>query len=66
MEGDIDLRGLLGLESKVPKGFTNVRIGFKAKAGVNNMERLKRLTAFSPALNTITQGVRGETKVEPK
>jgi uncharacterized OsmC-like protein len=66
LEGDIDLRGFLGLDGEVPKGFTDIRIGFKVKTDVNNMERLKRLTAFSPVLNTLTQGARVDIKVEPK
>ena len=56
----------MGLDSEVPKGFTYIRIGFKVKTDVNNMERLKRLTAFSPVLNTLTQGARVDIKVEPK
>ena len=66
LEGDIDLRGFLGLDGEVPKGFTDIRIGFKVRADVNNLERLKRLTAFSPVLNTITRGARVDIKVEPK
>jgi uncharacterized OsmC-like protein len=66
LEGDIDLRGFLGLDSEVPKGFTDIRIGFKVKADVDNMERLKRLTAYSPVFNTITQGARVDILVEPK
>jgi uncharacterized OsmC-like protein len=66
LEGDIDLRGFLGLDSEVPKGFTDIRIGFKVKADVHNMERLKRLTAYSPVFNTITQGARVDIRVEPK
>jgi len=66
LEGDIDLRGFLGLSNDVPKGFTNIRINFKVKANVNNMERLKRLTAYSPVFNTITQGASVDIQVEAK
>ena len=66
LEGDIDLRGFLGLSNDVPKGFTNIRINFKVKADVNNMERLKRLTAYSPVFNTITQGASVDIQVEAK
>jgi uncharacterized OsmC-like protein len=66
LEGDIDLRGFLGLSDDVPKGFTEIRIKFKVEADVDNMERLKRLTAYSPVLNTITQGVNVDIQVEPK
>jgi uncharacterized OsmC-like protein len=66
LEGDIDLRGFLGLSDEVPRGYTNIRVRFKVKADVENMERLKRLTEFSPVLNTITQGARVNITVEPK
>jgi hypothetical protein len=44
LEGDIDLRGFLGLADDVPK----------------------RLTAYSPVFNTITQGATVDIQVEPK
>jgi uncharacterized OsmC-like protein len=64
LEGDIDLRGFLGLAEDVAKGFTEIRIKFKVKADVKNLDRLKRLTAFSPVLNTITQGAAVDIQVE--
>jgi len=66
LEGDIDLRGFLGLSNDVPKGFTNIRVNFKVKADVDNMERLKRLTAYSPVLNTISQGAKVDINVAAK
>jgi uncharacterized OsmC-like protein len=66
LEGDIDLRGFLGLDNTVPKGFTEIRIKFRVKADVDNMDRLKRLTSYSPVFNTITQGARVDIEVEPK
>lgn len=66
LEGDIDLNGFLGLSDAVPRGYTDIRIRFKVKADVDNMERLKRLTAFSPVFNTITQGANVDIRVEPK
>jgi uncharacterized OsmC-like protein len=66
LEGDIDLNGFLGLDNNVPKGFTHIRINFKVRADVDNMERLKRLTAYSPVFNTLTQGVPVDIQVEAK
>ena len=66
LEGDIDLRGFLGLSNDVPRGFTNIRVNFKVKADVDNMERLRRLTAYSPVFNTITQGAKVDIHVEEK
>jgi len=64
LEGDIDLRGFLGLADDVAKGFTDIRIKFKVKADVQNLQRLKELTAFSPVLNTITEGATVDIQVE--
>jgi len=64
LEGDIDLRGFLGLADDVPRGFTEIRVKFKVKADVENMERLKRLTEYSPVYNTITHGAKVDIQVE--
>ena len=66
LEGDLDLRGFLGLSEEVPKGYTNIRVRFKVKADTDNMERLKRLTEYSPVFNTLIQGVKVDVQVEPK
>jgi uncharacterized OsmC-like protein len=66
LEGDLDLRGFLGLSDTVPKGYTNIRVRFKVKADTDNLERLKRLTEYSPVLNTITHGAKVDITVEPK
>lgn len=66
LEGDIDLRGFLGLSSDVPKGFTDIRIRFKVRADVDDMERLERLTMYSPVFNTITRGANVDVRVEAK
>lgn len=56
LEGDIDLRGFLGLDPKVPKGYTNIRMKIKVKTDPQNLEQLRTLAAFSPVYNTLTQG----------
>jgi uncharacterized OsmC-like protein len=64
IEGDIDLNGFLGLDEDVPRGFTDIRVNFKVKADVENLERLRRLTEYSPVFNTITQGANVAIQVE--
>ncbi|HSS64571.1 MAG TPA: OsmC family protein [Gammaproteobacteria bacterium] len=66
LEGDIDLRGFLGLSSDVPKGYTDIRVTFRAKADPEDLERLAELARYSPVFNTITQGARVGITVEPK
>jgi uncharacterized OsmC-like protein len=56
LEGDIDLRGFLGLDASVPKGFTDIRVNFRVKTDPENIDTLKQLSTFSPVLNTLTHG----------
>jgi uncharacterized OsmC-like protein len=65
LEGDIDLNGFLGLNESVPKGFTEIRVKFRVKSDIESMDRLKRLTRFSPVFNTITQGADVNIEITP-
>jgi len=66
LEGDIDLRGFLGLSDDVPKGYTDIRVKFKVKADPKDLERLEELTEYSPVFSTLTHGVPVSIQVEPK
>lgn len=66
LEGDIDLRGFLGLAPSVPKGYTDIRVKFRVKARPEDLPMLKKLATFSPVFNTITQGANVEIGVELK
>jgi len=66
LEGDIDLRGFLGLDADVPKGYTNIRVTYKVKTDVANLSKLKKLAEFSPVYNTLTHGTKVDIQVEPK
>jgi len=66
LEGDIDLRGFLGLAADVPKGYTDIRARFRVKAKPEDVPRLKELAKFSPVFNTITRGANVEVDVELK
>jgi len=66
LEGDIDLRGFLGLDDSVPKGFTDIRVNFRVKTAPENIDTLKQLSAYSPVFNTITQGANVDIRVEAK
>jgi uncharacterized OsmC-like protein len=60
LEGDVDLRGFLGLDKAVRNGFQQIRVGFRIKADVSD-EQLQELCAlgqqYSPILDSITRGV---------
>ena len=66
LEGDIDLRGFLGLDADVPKGYTNIRVTYKVKTDVDNLSKLKKLAEFSPVYNTLTHGTKVDIQVELK
>lgn len=66
LEGDIDLRGFLGLDAHVPKGYTNIRMTFKVKTSADNLRKLDKLAEFSPVFNTLTHGTKVDIRVEPK
>ncbi len=53
LEGDIDLRGFLGLDPDVPKGYTNIHVKFKVKTNSDNLKRLRSLAEFAPVYNTL-------------
>jgi len=66
VEGDIDLRGFLGLDPKVPKGYTNIRMTYTVKTDENNLRKLKTLAKFSPVYNTLIHGTQVDIQVEAK
>lgn len=57
-EGDIDLRGFLGISEDVPVGYQNIQVYFKIDADLsdNEKENLVRMAQkYSPVFNTITK-----------
>ncbi len=60
LEGDIDVRGFLGLDKNVRNGYQNIRMTFSIKADVSDeelQELVKLGPTFSPVFDSITKGV---------
>jgi uncharacterized OsmC-like protein len=66
LEGDIDLNGFLGLNPETPKGFTRIQVNFRVKASPQDLEKIGSLAAFSPVLNTLSNGVPVHVSVDAK
>ncbi len=66
LEGEIDLRGFLGLSPSVPKGYTAIRAAFRIDADPKDLDRIRELAKFSPVFNTLTQGTHVEVMVDAK
>lgn len=60
LEGDIDLRGFLGIDKNVRNGYQEIRMSFKIDADVpeEDLEELVKLgPTYSPVYDSITKGV---------
>lgn len=60
LEGDIDIRGLLGISKKVRPGYQNIRVTFhvKSDAPTEKLEELVKLAQMrSPVFNTVSEPV---------
>lgn len=65
LEGDIDVRGFLGMTNAVPKGYKQLRVTFTVKSD-GDVETLKSLAAMSPVYNTITNPTPVEIVIRKK
>lgn len=57
-EGDIDLRGFLGLSEEVPVGYQSIRVYFKIDADISDEEKRELIRMgqkYSPVYNTISK-----------
>ena len=60
VEGDVDVRGFLGLDPSVRNGFQNIRMTLAIRADVSDeqIQELARLgTGFSPVFDSVTNGL---------
>jgi hypothetical protein len=64
VEGDLDLRGFLGLSDKVRPGYQEIRINFKVKTDSKNLETLKELIKLSPVYDVVSSGTQVNVQIE--
>jgi uncharacterized OsmC-like protein len=62
-EGDIDLKGFLGISPDVRKGYKEIRVNFKVKSTADK-EKLKELLSRSPVFDIVTNPTPVKVKVE--
>ena len=66
LEGDIDLSGLLDLSDEVRPGYEEIRVNFKVKTDIEDVERLKELIRFSPVYDVVSKGTNVKVQIEKK
>ena len=68
IEGDLDLRGFLGLSKDVPVGYEEIRVYFKVDADISEREKQELIESaqrYSPVFNTISVPTKVEVRLEP-
>jgi uncharacterized OsmC-like protein len=68
LEGDLDLRGFLGLSEEVPVGYEKVRVYFKIDADISEEEKeelIEMAQKYSPVFNTVSNPTPVSVKLEP-
>lgn len=63
VEGDIDLRGFLGIDDSVKRGFQNIRVKCKIKADASD-EQIDELCKMAQKYSPVFDGVTHETPVQ--
>ncbi len=66
LEGDLDLRGFLALSEEVRPGYQEIRVNFKVKTDLKDMEDLKKLIKLSPVYDVVSTGTRVKVQIERK
>ena len=65
LEGDLDLRGFLGLSKDVRKGYQNIRVTFTVKSDAS-ADTLRELYQYSPVFDIVSNPVPVSVSVEKK
>lgn len=63
LEGDLDVRGFLGMSASVRKGFSAIRMHMRVKTD-GSAEVLRQLADYSPVLDVVSRSVPVELTIE--
>jgi hypothetical protein len=66
LEGDLDLRGFLAITDEVRPGYEEIRVKFKVKTDLEDLETLKELIRLSPVYDVVSNGTNVDVQIERK
>ena len=66
LEGDIGLKGFLAISDQVRPGYEEIRVNFRVKTDIENVDRLKALTRLSPVYDVVSKGTNVKVQIEAK
>ena len=65
LEGDLDLRGFLGISNEVRRGADdNIRVKLRVKTDAANIEKLKALNKLSPVFDVTSNGTKVDVSID--
>ena len=68
-EGDLDLRGFLGISEEVPVGYKNIRVYFKIEADLSEDQKedlIRMAQKYSPVFNSIAKPIPVSVQLDKK
>ncbi|HPD16937.1 MAG TPA: OsmC family protein [Planctomycetota bacterium] len=65
LEGDLDIRGFMGLAPDVRKGYQNITVTFRVKSDAP-AAKLRELANFSPVFDVVSHGTKVDLKIETR
>jgi uncharacterized OsmC-like protein len=66
LEGDLDLRGFFAITDEVRPGYEEIRVKFKVKTDLEDLETLKELIRLSPVYDVVSNGTKVDVQIERK
>jgi uncharacterized OsmC-like protein len=63
VDGDLDLRGFLGLSDQVRKGYSAIRVNMRVKTSASQAD-IEQLVAMSPVLDVVGRGAPVTIKID--
>jgi uncharacterized OsmC-like protein len=68
LEGELDLRGFLGIDPSVRKGYKNIDVNFLIEGNLSEEQKqdMRELTKFSPVFDIVSNSVPVKVNVEVK
>ena len=64
VDGDLDLRGFLGMSDEVRQGFEGIRVNYRIDTDADNMETLRDLMKLSPVYDITRNGTNVDVSLE--
>ncbi len=66
LQGDLDLRGFLGVSDQVRKGYQRIQVTFRVKTDAENLESLRAFAQFSPVFDVVRNGTSVDLQILKK